>query len=179
MSSDIEYVEQFLSDYRVGYKEFTKTESQDDRAIIDELLFAMEKYDLAKEAHERAQSRPVLTLDVANLQVPKKLSGRKHMDRIRELLLKDQLERSGTYRSISALVLKMWLDKVRSHGLIRDSENVSRRFRDCTEQSVKLQEELHQARQRISDLENLARLHGIDPSPAPKTLGGDVEEGGG
>jgi len=86
------------------------------------------------------------------------------------------MERSGTNEDIAAHAFKMCLDKARSRRLIRDSET-ARKFDECTEQNVKLQEELRQARQRITDLENLARLHGFDPSPAPKTLGGDVEEG--
>jgi hypothetical protein len=176
-SSDIEDVEQFMREYRAERKDFVlKSESKDDRRTVGQAIFSMQMYELEKRIHENALLKPPLTFDEALRRVPKGILGRRDVRKVNELLMKDEMEQSGVNIDIAAHAFKISLDYVRARRLIRDSEDTPRRLKDCTEQNVKLQEELRQARQRISDLENLARLHGIDPSPSPRTLGGDVQE---
>lgn len=179
MSSDIEYVEQFLSDYRAGYIDFGKIESKEDKDLRDELLFALEKYDLSKQVQKDAQNKPPLTFETANQRVPRELSGRKHMGKIRELMIEDDRHRSGTYRSHDAFTFKMLIDKARAHGLILDSENVRRKFKICEEKRIESEKKLAKAYYKVAQLEGMVRLLGGDPNIPPNTLSGDVDEGGG
>jgi hypothetical protein len=175
-SNDIEYVEQFERDFNDGYQEFAKAESQEDKDLLNEIHLAMEAYDLARQSHEFAQSTTPLTFDEANRQVPRELSGRKHMDKIQELIVKDREWRSGTNRHVAAFVLKWLLDRARIHSLVRDGEASRRKLKDCTEKSTDLLRQLHDAQQKIARLETMIRLLGHNPDEA-SSYSGSVETG--
>jgi hypothetical protein len=175
-SIDVDYVEQFIHDFRAGYKEFAKPESQEDKKWLDELYAAMEKYDLAKQKHLDAQARPPLTLDTANQLVPIQLAGREAMDKIRELVMTDRMERNGLFRDVEAFNFKLMLDRARFRGLVHDSECVSTKFKDCMEKNTDLMRQLDDARRKIIRLETMLRLHGLNPDEA-SSYSSNVEGG--
>jgi hypothetical protein len=107
-----------MHDFYGGLVEFIPASSEPDRILLDELQDAMEKYDITKTTHEIRQRRnkPPLTLDEASQQVPKGLSGRKHMEEIWKLMNDDLMIEGGYYRLFDALDFKRLLVKARMHG---------------------------------------------------------------
>lgn len=170
-----------MRDFHAGLVEFIPTSSQTDSLLLDELQDAMEKYDITKMVHEvrERRNKPPLTFDEANQQVPKGLSGRKHMEKIWELMNDDLMKQQGIYRLFDALDFKRLLVKARMHGLVRESESARHKLKDCEENKAEIEKKLAKASHRITQLENLVRLLHGDPNADPSTLSGDVHEGPG
>jgi hypothetical protein len=173
----VEYVERFMRDFHAGLVEFIPASTPADSLLLDELHAAMEKYDITKMVHEvrQRQNKSPLTFDAANQQVPKGLSGRKHMEKIWELMNEDLMIREGIYRLFDALDFKRLLDKARIHGLVRDSESARRKLKDCEGNKAEIEKKLAKTYDRIAQLESLVRLLGGDPST---TVSGDIHQGG-
>lgn len=167
-----------MHDFYGGLVEFIPASSEPDRILLDELQDAMEKYDITKTTHEIRQRRnkPPLTFDEASQQVPKGLSGRKHMEEIWKLMNDDLMIEGGYYRLFDALDFKRLLVKARMHGLVRDSDSARHKLKDCEENKAEIEKKLAKASHEITRLESLVRLLGGDPNV---TVSGDVHEVGG
>lgn len=175
-SSDVEYIEEFRREYRAGNKDFAKSESQRDRQIVGQVIFSMENYELEKGLHEDARLKQPLTFEEAVQEVPKSLLGRKDVRKVNQLLMKDMMEHDGMNVEIAAHAFKISLDVARAGHLIRDSENVARKFKNCTEKNTDLLRQLHDAQQKITRLETMIRVLGRNPDEA-SSYSTDVEEG--
>jgi len=138
-AEEIQYIELFIREYRAGYQVFVKATSQSDKDLINGTLFSMERYELEKNIHHEAQARPPLTIGQAAQRAKRNwLRNRKDPHQINELLLHDDMERSGTNEDIAAHAFKMYLDKARSRRLICVSE-IARKLDECTEKKTDLE----------------------------------------
>jgi hypothetical protein len=137
-----EYIEQFIREYRAGYKVFAKATSQKDSETIAQAVVKMQTYELEKNVHQEAQTRPPLTFAQASLRVKKSWLGPKIQD-IKQLILDDDMVRSGANEDIAAHAFKVWLDVARSRNLILDSE-FPRKFKECMEKNKDLETQIHE-----------------------------------
>ena len=172
-----EYIEQFTREYRHGDKEFVKAESQSDAELIDETLHSMEYYEFTKRTHREAKLKPELSYQQASQYVKRDWLGRKNIRKINDMLVDDTMTRNGVHESIAARAFKVCLDKAKSRGLIRDSESITRKFKDCVKSKADLLKQLHDAQQKISRLETMIRVLGGTPDEA-NSYSTDVQEGG-
>lgn len=172
-----EYLEQFTAQYRGGDK-VTKPQSKEDAALIDELMRSMECYEMFKGIQEEALKKPELTTEDA-IEKAKLLYGGEAKPkvlgkRVSDLILRDVLDRSGNDRHRESLQFMKLLDKANVRRLIHPSEDALGKLAECEKKRADIESRLHLASRRISNLEGLMRLHGIDVPP-PDTLEGDVE----
>jgi len=58
-AEEIQYIEQFIRDYRAGYQVFVKATSQSDKDTISETILLMERYELEKSIHQESLERPL------------------------------------------------------------------------------------------------------------------------
>ena len=137
-ADELQYIEQFIPEYRAGYKVFVKATSQGDKDVISATLFSMERYEMEKSFHREALATAPLTIEEASQYAKKNWLGRKDFHEINKLVMRDVMERSGTNEDIAAHAFKLYLDKARSLGLIRDSE-IARKFNECTEKNTDLE----------------------------------------
>ena len=133
-----QYIEQFIREYRAGYQVFVKATPESDKDPISETLLSMAHYEIEKSFHGEALARAPLTIEQASRYTKKNWLGRKNVHEINELLMHDDMQRSGTNEDIAAHAFKVSLDKARSRGLICDSE-IARKFNECTEKNTDLE----------------------------------------
>lgn len=171
-----EYIEQFIQEYRTGYKVFGKATSQEDKDIIIDTLSKMERYELEKSLHQEARARPRLTFEQASRRVKKGWLG-PNFRAINQLIIQDDMQRSGGHEDIAAHAFKVALDIVRSRRLILDSE-IPRKFKECMEKNTKLETEISRLRKDLKQCQEdfKAYKNRVQPLGNGKTERGGVDE---
>lgn len=137
-ADELQYIEKFIREYRVGYQVFVKASSESDQNLIGATLFSMERYELTKSFHREALARAPLTFEQASQRIKRNWLGHEDFRKINELLMHDGMERSGTDEDIAAHAFKLHLDKARSRGLICVSE-IARKLDECKEKNTGLE----------------------------------------
>jgi hypothetical protein len=142
----------------------------------------MRRYEASKELHEEALKEPVLTFDKAlekaEMMYPKEKDPKKLGKIVNELQMNDILGKAGIARSRISVEFLELLDMANARRLIQPSEDKIRKLAECEQKKTVTEKQLHEAHQRIVELENLVRLLGGDPTPRRDTLTGSVGEGG-
>lgn len=92
-----------------------------------------------------------------------------------ESMMEYERHRNDDKKIETALDCLKWINEAYAYGVVRDREDIRNKLKDCVNRTTGLERELHQAHQRIAELEGLARLHGIDPTRRGNSLEGDVE----
>lgn len=173
---DREYIEQFIQEYRDGFKVFAKATNQEDRNAINDVLIKMEMYELQKSFHHEALARPALTFDQASLRVKKNWLGHRNPHLIHQLIIQDDMLRSGGDEDIAGHAFKISLDIARSRNLIVDSDIV-RKYKESTEKNKTLETEIHQLEMKLKKCQDdfKAYKNRIQPLGRGRTERGGTE----